>query len=103
METEILERKENVLLKRIEVKFRTIHPNEGTPTRDEIRDQLSGVLKTKKDRIIIEEMESVFGKPETFGYAKVYKTKEEALRTEAEHILQRNRMIKAEKVKEEEE
>jgi small subunit ribosomal protein S24e len=37
-------------------------------------------------------MQSEFGKMETFGYAKVYKTKDAAMKYEREHILVRNKL-----------
>ncbi|MCU0852958.1 MAG: 30S ribosomal protein S24e, partial [Thermoplasmata archaeon] len=74
MEIEILDKKENELLDRTEVRFKASHAKEGTPQREAIREKLAGMLKAAKERVIVDAMESEFGKMETVGYAKVYKT-----------------------------
>jgi small subunit ribosomal protein S24e len=97
MEIEILDKKENELLDRTEVRFKASHAKEGTPQREAIREKLAGMLKAAKERVIVDAMESEFGKMETVGYAKVYKTKEAAMKFEREHVLVRNKL--KEKVK----
>jgi small subunit ribosomal protein S24e len=102
MEVEIVSKKENILLDRTEVKFKAVHPKEGTPQRDVIRDKLVSLLKASKERVIVDAMNSEFGKTETVGYAKVYKTKEAAMKYEREQILVRNKLkekVKVEKKK----
>ena len=102
MEVEIVSKKENILLDRTEVKFKAVHPKEGTPQRDAVRDKLVSLLKASKERVIVDAMNSEFGKTETFGYAKVYKTKEAAMKYEREQILVRNKLkekVKVEKKK----
>lgn len=100
MEIEIVSKRENELLDRTEVKFKALHPKEGTPQREAVREKLAAMLKAPKDRVVVDAMESEFGKMETVGYAKVYKTKEAALKYEREHVLVRNKLkerVKAEK------
>jgi small subunit ribosomal protein S24e len=97
METEIVNRKENPFLDRVEIEFCTRHPNEATPTRDVLKEEIAKIAKAKKDLVIIDGVHSEFGKPETKGYAKVYKSKETALSVERKHILIRNGLLKAEK------
>ena len=97
METEVLSRRENPLLERVEIEFRTRHPSEPTPTRDALREEIAKIAKAKKDLVIIDRMDSDFGKPETTGYAKAYKSKEKALSVERTHILVRNGLLKPEK------
>ncbi len=102
MEIEIVSKKENILLDRTEVKFKAVHPKEGTPQREAVRDKLVGLLKASKERVIVDAMDSEFGKTETVGYAKVYKTKEAAMKYEREEILVRNKLkekVKVEKKK----
>lgn len=100
MEIEILSKKENELMERTEVRFKAVHPKEGTPQRDAVREKVAAVLKAAKERVIVDSMDSEFGKTETVGYAKVYKTKEAAMKFEREPILVRNKLkekAKAEK------
>ncbi len=97
MEIEIVSKKENELLDRTEVKFKVAHPKEGTPQREAVREKLAGMLKASKERVIVDAMDSEFGKMETLGYAKIYKTKDAAMKYEREHVLVRNKL--KEKVK----
>jgi len=97
MEIEIVSKKENELLDRTEVNFRAMHPMEGTPQREAVREKLATMMKATKDRVIVDSMDSEFGKMETVGYAKVYKTKEAAMKFEREYVLIRNKL--KEKVK----
>jgi small subunit ribosomal protein S24e len=92
MDVEIVSKNENELLERTEVRFKAAHLNEGTPQRDAVRDKLASLLKVPKDRVVVDSMQSEFGKMETFGYAKVYKTKDAAIKYEREHILIRNKL-----------
>jgi len=97
METELLSRRENPFFERIEVEFRTTHASEPTPTRDALREEIAKIAKAKKDLVIIDRMDSDFGRPETTGYAKIYKSKDKILSVERKHILIRNGLLKPEK------
>ncbi len=90
MELEIVSKKENPLLDRVELEVLAHHAGQPTPRRDEIRDQVAAAMKAKKDQVLVDHMESTFGKGETRGYVKVYKTKEAAHAIEREPILMRN-------------
>jgi small subunit ribosomal protein S24e len=96
MQLEVVARKENPLLKRVEVRFKAIHKAEPTPTRDALRAFLAKELKATKDVVVIDHQASTFGRYETLGYAKIYKSKEEAVSIERRHILVRNRLVEAE-------
>ncbi len=100
MEIEIISKKENELLDRIEVRFKAVHAKEGTPQREAVREKIAAALKAAKERVIVDSMDSEFGKMETTGYAKVYKTKDAAMKYEREHVLVRNKLkekVKADK------
>jgi small subunit ribosomal protein S24e len=92
MEIEIVSKKENQLLERTEVMFKATHSKEGTPQRDAVRDKIASLLKVPKDRVVVDSMKSEFGRMETVGYAKAYKSKEAAMKFEREHILIRNKL-----------
>jgi small subunit ribosomal protein S24e len=96
MEIQVLERRENPLLKRIEVTFKVVHKAEPTPGREALRAELSKALRATKDVVIVDGAASTFGRYETRGYAKVYKTKEQALSVERRHILVRNKLLEPE-------
>jgi len=96
MELQVLTKKDNPHLKRVEVRFKAIHKAEPTPTRDALRAFLARELKATTDIVVIDSQASTFGRYETHGYAKVYKSKEEALSVERKHILVRNKLIEPE-------
>jgi small subunit ribosomal protein S24e len=92
MEVEIVSKEENQLLERTEITFKATHMKEGTPQRDTIREKIASLLKVPKERVVVDSMKSDFGRMETSGYAKVYKSKEAAMKFEREHILIRNKL-----------
>ncbi len=102
MEVEIISKKENPVIDRMELNFRVSHPKEVTPKRKEIRDEIAAQLKVQKDRIVIDNMKPEFGKPETMGYAKIYKSKNDALKIESKAVLKRNNLMEEKKEKAEE-
>lgn len=96
MELEIVHRRENPLLKRVEVYFQVSHPKAPTPPREELRQALAKALHATKDIVIVDRTRSEFGRFVSRGYAKVYKAKEDAMRIERKHILVRNALLQAE-------
>src|SRR5437016_14442967 len=100
MQLEVLKKTDNPLLKRVEVTFKAIHKAEPTPTRDALRAFLAKELNATKDIVVIDSQASTFGRYETLGEAKVYKSKEQALAVERKHILVRNKLIEPEVKKE---
>jgi len=92
MELEVVVKKENELLDRVEVTFKVVHPKEGTPQREAVREKIASILKAAKERVVVDSMDSEFGKTETVGYAKIYKTKEAAMKFEREYVLVRNKL-----------
>ena len=101
MEIEVISRKDNTLLGRIELQFKISHPRENTPKREDVRNELAAFVNSKKDRVVIDKMHAVFGKSETLGYAKVYNSKELAREIEREHVLKRNNLYEEPKKKSE--
>jgi len=95
VEITVVEKRENALLERTEVRFRIAHPESGTPTRAEIRKALAGALNVKNEVVILDWARSEFGRSTTQGYAKVYKGKDRALALETSPILIRNGLLAA--------
>jgi small subunit ribosomal protein S24e len=90
MEIEIQSKNDNLLLGRTEVRFVVSHEGEGTPKRELIRTVLAEKLNAKKETIMVDFMKSSFGARRTVGYAKIYKSVEDAKAGEADPILKRN-------------
>jgi len=100
MELEMLSKRENPLLNRMEIKFKVSHADGKTPNRNGIREHLASAMKVKKELIVVDHVKSQFGIGESHGYAKVYKTKQDAIKTEPDHMLKRNKLLEEEKPKE---
>ena len=90
MEIEIEEKRENPLLYRKEIRFVVIHEGEGTPSRAIVKEELAKKLKEKTGNIIIDHIRSHFGSQKSIGYAKVYKSLDDAKKIEPEYIIKRN-------------
>ena len=67
MDLEVISRKDNPLLNRIELKFKIQHPREQTPKRDDVKMEIANSVNSKKDRVVIDNMHAVFGKAETYA------------------------------------
>ncbi len=98
MKIEVLEKKDNKLLDRTEVKFRIMHEKEKTPERDLVRSELADFLKLKKEIVIVDNIKSIFGVQESIGYAKIYKSVDSAKKIEPRYMLERNKVTKGKKV-----
>lgn len=90
MQLEITTRKPNPLLDRTDVHFRAVHDGEKTPARSTVRDQLANSLGVKKELVVVDHMESDWGRGMTTGYAKVYASVEKARYHERDYLLKRN-------------
>ena len=97
MDVEITDKKQNPLLKRQEIRFKILHPKEPTPNRDSAREKIASLSNVKKEQVIIDNLETTFGMSETKGYAKIYASKEEAMKNEREHHLVRNKLKEGKK------
>lgn len=102
MEIEILEKSDNVLLERTEVKAKVEHPKEATPARKALSEALKESLGIKKEVLVVDNIDSSFGKHESIVFAKIYKKVETAREVEADHILKRNNLWQEPKKKKEE-
>ena len=70
---EIVERMENKLLNRVEIKFSWRHSGKATPSRKEVMDLVKTLEpKSNPDYIIIKDCNTRFGQPLTTGLAYIY-------------------------------
>jgi len=99
VDIEVKAKRDNALLGRTEVEFVLHHPGETTPKRDQVREIVAKNLKGKKENVIVERLESEYGRAASRGYAKLYASAEAAKAVEPEHLLIRNGL--AQKKKEE--
>jgi small subunit ribosomal protein S24e len=99
MELEIIERKENPFLDRIELRFKLRYDGAPVPPYGEINKELASQLNADKELIVIDKIEPTTGKSEAKGYAKIYKSVEGAKAIERKHILIKNKLLEKEKPK----
>lgn len=90
MKMEITQKKENPLVKRVEVYFTIDHSGECTPGRNAVAEEVAKQMKSKRECVVVDCIESVFGKGMSKGYAKVYENKAAALEFDREYLLKRN-------------
>ena len=88
---EVVERKENPLLKRVEIRFRWRHVGTATPSRAQMLAAVAAVEPgSTKENIIVKEVSTRFGQPLTTGLAYVYESAD-ALAHEPTYILSRQK------------
>ncbi len=90
MEITIIEQKENKLFNRNEVKFYVEYEGEATPKLLDIKSKLVALLNTKKDLIVVDNVQPYYGEPKALGYAKVYATPADLEYIETEAVIAKN-------------
>ena len=90
MEIEFIEEKENKVFSRKEIKFYVDYEGEATPKILDIKSKLVALLNTKKDLIVVDNVQPHYGEPKAVGYAKVYDTVDDLKYIETEHVLAKN-------------
>ena len=96
MKVEIIEKTENPLFKRTEVKFKADHRGEPTPKRLDARAQLAAQLGVAEELIVIEKLASTHGRQVASGIARVYSSREQLEGLEPKFLLKRGMPKEAE-------
>ena len=91
MEIEIIDKKENVLFDRIEVRFNCLYEGEPTPKLLDVKSKLVALLDTKKELIVVDNIQPRYGEPKADGYAKVYGRESSLLDVEKASIIEKNK------------
>ena len=89
MKVEIIEKTENQLFKRTEVKFKADHAGEPTPKRLDVRAQLASQLGVAAELIVIEKLASTHGRQMASGIARAYSSREQLEGLEPKFLIQR--------------
>ncbi len=87
---------ENPLLFRKEYVFAVIHEGKSTPSRIQIREELSKLLGVSKDLIVIRKLKTEFGMNLTYAEVHVYEDKKKMLEIEPRYILKRDGILSEE-------
>ena len=86
---EIIERKENKLLNRVEISFRWNHAGTPTPSRIDMLNAIASVEPgSKKDLIVVKNVQTRFGLGQTTGMGIIYNSAE-AMTVEPKYIIGR--------------
>tara|TARA_Y100000994_G_scaffold134579_1_gene110280 strand:- start:401 stop:757 length:357 start_codon:yes stop_codon:yes gene_type:complete len=87
---QVIERKDNPLLDRVEIRFVWDHPNSPTPKLEEM---VSAATKmepgAKSELVFVKDVSTRFGMPRTIGLALIYGS-EEAASIEPNYIAKRH-------------
>lgn len=88
MELQITADKKNPLLKRREVSIKI--NNKGTPSRIDIKNKLAAIANSKPELVVIEHLDTVFGKTELTGIVNIYESEDRLKQLANQHILARD-------------
>lgn len=94
MELQIIKDKKNPLLKRREVSLRIV--NKGTPSRTEVKNKLAALANSRPELIVIEQLNTFFGKQEIQGTASIYESEERLKQIAHQHLVVRGMPKEAE-------
>ena len=87
---EIVDRKENSLLSRIEIRFQLRHEQAATPSRSNLRSKVASLEPgSSASNVIVKDVNTRFGQPLTTGLAFIYDSPE-AMQIEPQYILDRH-------------
>jgi len=87
MELQIIKDKKNPLLKRREVSLKI--NNKGTPSRIDVKNKLAAMADSRPELIVIEHLDTAFGKMELRGTACIYESEERLKKLAHQHLMAR--------------
>ncbi len=87
MDIEIVKDEENVLLNRRDIVFKT----EGTGmSRERVKSTLVALLDTTPKLLILDRMNTQYGKQDILGYARLYDNEQNLRQIEPDYMVARN-------------
>jgi len=90
---ELVDRRENKLLRRLELRLKVFHPGMPTPSRKDVKALVAANLGIPEDRVIVAYVKTPFGTDYSKAYVKVYESVEDAKKIEPDYVLRRNGLI----------
>lgn len=88
MEIQIIKDKTNPLLNRREISVAV--KNKTTATRIELKNKLAALLNSKPELIVIEHLDTIYGKQEMNGTVCIYQTEEHLKQLAHKHLIARD-------------
>ncbi|EQB66389.1 MAG: 30S ribosomal protein S24e [Thermoplasmataceae archaeon] len=92
MKLNVIEAKDNPLLKRKEIRYFVEFDNDVSPSRDVIREVISRNYKADSSLVIVDKNLQLTGSHSMEGYSKIYQNKEAAMLFEPDYELIRNKL-----------
>ena len=89
MKVEIVQKTENPMFKRTEVRFKVEHAGGPTPKRLDVQGQLAALLGVPEELVVIDKLASTYGKHEASGIARAYGSRERLEALEPKYLLKR--------------
>ena len=87
---EVINRLDNPLLNRVEIEFKVTHTNSATPSRSAMRSAIASIEPgASADTVVVKEVSTRFGQPQTTGLAFIYDSVE-SMQNEPKYILKRH-------------
>ncbi len=88
MEVQIIKDKTNPILKRREISLKV--KNKATPSRIEVKSKLAALLNSKPELIVIEHLNTIYGKQEIDGTACIYQSEDRLKQLAHQHLVARD-------------
>jgi small subunit ribosomal protein S24e len=88
MEIQIIKDKTNPLLQRREISVAV--KNKTTATRIELKNKLAALLNSKPELIVVEHLDTIYGKQEMVGTVSLYQTEERLKQLAHQHLIARD-------------
>ncbi len=88
MELQIIRDNKNPLLKRREILLKI--NNKGTPSRIDVKNKLAAMVNSKPELIVIEHLDTAFGKMELKGTVSIYESEERLKQLAHQHLMARS-------------
>ena len=88
MEIQIIKDKTNPFLNRREISVAV--RNKTTATRIELKNKLAALLNSKPELIVIEHLDTIFGKQEMIGTVSLYQTEDRLKQIAHSHLIARD-------------
>ena len=88
MEIQIIKDKTNPLLNRREISVAV--KSKTTATRIELKNKLAAMLNSKPELIVVEHLDTIYGKQEMVGTASLYQTEERLKQLAHKHLIARD-------------
>ncbi len=88
MEIQIINDRTNPILNRREISLKV--KEKATPSRIEVKGKLAALLNSKTELIVIERLNTIYGKQELMGKAFIYQSEERLKQLAHKHLVDRD-------------